>query len=225
MAKDIVKLKLSDLKENQMPGNFIYLKKDISYFLDRFSNSLFFVDHDTPYGNLYLDFEKYLLNLCEVCSESKTKPSIIYINGDVGPDVIKQKLGNEYYDVLDAEEVYMLNKKPAFYIPFEDDAYDELIERFIQDRSNSFANRKMFIIIDNIEKLSLPMIDKYITLSRSRNMFFIILVANRELFNQKYSNEVFETMKANSMLHFVCSADKVLECKVNFLSDTIIKFD
>ena len=224
MSKDVVKIKMKDMQGRELPGNFICKKKETAYFLERFTNSLFIVDND-EYGNLYLDFEKYLLNLFEVCGQSKTKPSIIYINGDVGPDKIKQKLGDEYFDVLFEEDVYLLDKKPAFYIPFENDNYGDLIERFIQERTNNIVNRKMFVIIDNIEKLSLPMIDKYVTLSRSRNMYFIILIANKKLFKEKYMNENLEILKANCMLHFLCDADKIKECKVSFMSDTVIKID
>lgn len=224
MAKDIIKTKKKDIVGKELPGNFICLKKENAVFLNRFTNSLFLVE-ENEYGALYLDFEKYLLNLFSLCGASSTKPSIIYINGDVGPDLIKQTLGNDYYDILEKEEVYLLDKKPAFYIPFEDDNYDDLVGRFIQDRTNHISNRKMFVVIDNIEKLSLPMIDTYVTLSRSRNMYFVILIANKKLFIDKYSEEVLEILKANCMLHFKCDLDKILECKVSFMSDSTVKIN
>ena len=60
---------------------------------------------------------------------------------------------------------------------------------------------------------------------RNRNIYFIILIANKELFKQNYSNEVLEIIKANSMLHFVCNKDKILNCKVNYLSNTVIEIN
>lgn len=222
--KDIVKLKESEIVKKGFTGNFISKDKKDFLFFERFANSLFVVEEE-GYGSLYLDFEKYLLTFFDVCSKSVNKPSFIYINGDVAPDKIMQTLGNSYYDIIEQEEIYRLNKQPAFYIPFENDNYDELIERFIQERSATLNNRELFIILDNVEKLSLPMLDKYVTLGRSRNIYFIILIANKNLFIENNMQESFDVIKNNCMLEFSCSYDKINECKVLLRSNSVVKVE
>jgi len=110
---------IENIKNLKIFGNYICQKDNKYYFANRFSHVMFRnknIDKGDVNENLYLEFEKYVLNFCDVFSSIENKPSIMIFNNFTDPNEITKKLGESYYNIEDIEEINLLHKKPTVYI-------------------------------------------------------------------------------------------------------------
>lgn len=213
--KGIVKVKEKKLDNMLIKGNYLYNENGTYYFNDVLRNCLIYVDpkyykDGNKNGNLFLEVEKYLLDFFSICSKSKNKPSIVYYNSITTADDISKRLGASYLDILDEEDILKINEGPAFCCLYKN--FSSIMETVIKSRTDMPAPRNdVFVIVDKPEKELIKELNTFVTIGRSRNVYFIVFVHDKELYEKTYSQEDFNILSGNCALTFICSPDEVVE--------------
>lgn len=225
-------LKKLDFKGNYLFNKFDEVKKSTQYyFLNHLSNALFIKPKKEceERSDLYLDIEQYLLNFFDVCAKIKTKPSFMLLNCWVDLTETKNKLGDKYFDILSLDEIDALNEKTSFYMSFgvEED-YNSLIKYIIEKRSFEVPKNDLIIFIDNLEETNIKDIALFMTLARSRRIYFVLMVKDIKLNFWEQCNHPNARLfvEDDSEIKYICNLDKIESVKIEDKSAPLcIKFD
>lgn len=219
MKIDVKKIKIKDLENSQMPGNYLYKDEKYYYFSVNKYHNLFIVNKslntfDNEYGSLFLKFEQWQFDLFDICSKVSNSPSFLFYNSNTSPDEIKKHLGEKYTDILEVKDIEKINdSKPSLHWLFEDSKFEDVFEKIMEKRDFMTSN-DLFVILDSPEEDFIKNLTTYITLARSRKIYFIILVASKDLFIEKYSSEELDIIESNCPIRFICNNDEIIELKV-----------
>lgn len=219
MKIDVKKIKLTDLEDSQLTGNYLYKDEKYCYFADSKYHNLFIVNKelntfDNEYGSLFLKFEQWQFDFFDICSKVKNSPSFLFYSSNTSPDEIKKHLGEKYTDILEVKDIEKINDaKPSLHWLFEDTKFEDVYEKIIEKRDFMSSN-DLFIILDSPEQDFVKNLTTYITLARSRKIYFIVLIANKDLFLERYSSEELEMIESNCPIRFICNNDEIIEIKV-----------
>lgn len=155
---------IENAKNFKMVGNFVWEKDSKAYFAKNFFHAMFRnknIDKGDQNKNLFLEFEKYVLNFCDVCSNAENKPSILLFENYIDPNEILNKLGKQYYNILDEKEINLLNERSSVFMHSSDiDKIEdnELIKNIIEQRSNTIPLNDLFIFVCGLEIMVLVLV-------------------------------------------------------------------
>lgn len=209
---------IGNIKNLKVIGNYIWEKDGKFYFGNKFFHAMFRnknIDKGDINENLFLEFEKYVLNFCEVCSSIENKPSIMIFNNFTDHNEITKKSGESYYNIEDTEEINLLNKKPSIYVHSDLDKIEdnELIKNIIEERSNTIPLNDLFIFVCGLEKSNITDIDLFLRVARSRRIYFVLFLEESENhpFYKKCSENVLDLIKNYVNINYICNRSFVEE--------------
>lgn len=216
MSKDIVVLKKNKLKKFNFEGNYIFESDSEYYLFNRFCSSIFHIDNnykltEDDYKILESEFENYILKICEFSKLSETKPSFAFFNKITSVEKIKNNLGEEFENITDENEIKKLSEKPSFYYEENNENIENIIEKIVQTRTGDIPTNNVFIVLNKPEEYKLKHLMHIVTVSRSRNIYFLIFNYDRKKFEETYDEFEVETIFINCRNYFVCDNEKIFE--------------
>jgi len=205
------KISIKKLENNNIPGNYLFADEKNYYFNKYVRNSLFIKDKDAVVDTEKVDcYYDYLTQVVNVCKGSQNKPSVLYF-------------GNNFDCVeLTESETQNLNvNQESLYVKVKDfENFDEYLNNLIDSRSNSqFTNFKpVYIFVDDFSNISENNLARFLTVSRSRYIYFVLLIKEEKQFDEF----TFEIVTGNCSLTFVYNQNGIKEV-VNMYGDILDK--
>lgn len=214
--KNFVKVKEKKLKKYDLAGNFLYLEKGKFYFADKLYNSIFInTEKYSKKGELKTDINNHLTEFFTACSMVKNKPSFFVLTNDETHEDLVQSLGEQYVEATTKKHVAFLEKSPSIHFSKDAKFFKTWVEKLLEKRTDMFGQNSIFIIIDKPETFDLERLETYLSLSRSRKVYFMLLVYDKKAFETKISPEVAEIIYSNSPIKFTCNNDEIASIEVN----------
>lgn len=219
MKKSTICLKFGKLYERENPGSYVFSSKRRDYFYEKFTHSLFLVDSSKDPsakegGNIFFAFEHFYTKGAYTLSHTTlaNKPSFMIINGMLTSEMLNAWLSYGYRRLEDEKDFTLLTVSQSYYITYEQDDKDALIEKLFSVRNN--PRNDVYIIVDSLEEVGIKNMAKYIKEAADKRVYFILLVVDEEKLKQVYSEEDVKTIYDNCLLKYTCSKDKILavEC-------------
>lgn len=208
--KTAVKIKFKKLNKYPISGNFLYKKDDICYFSDRLHSSLYLVgENATSNESLNQSLESHLADTFEVYSNQKNRPSFYLFNTDFEKQIILEKLNKNIIEVPNKKYISLLEKETAIFFSKDEDLFIDTVENLIENRSGEMPSKDIFIVLNKPEDLKIKKLSAYLTLARSRRIFFVVIIQDKALFEKNYSPEDLEIVKANCYVTFNIKDNKV----------------
>lgn len=178
MFKKSVKIKWNKLMEHKQEGLFLGKTNDEKYiFYNKNCNALMITPNIGNCSTLEL-YDKYIAEFLSVATSVINKPSLIFLNSLANPKDIENGLENKYIKVVDVEDVELLNEKPS-YCFLGDDDYEELFRLLFEARSRNIPSNNIYVFVSNIDENIIKNLDLYLTLSKSRKIYFIFDLENQ----------------------------------------------
>lgn len=201
--KEIVAVKDGKLQTSNLPGIYLGKEKNKYNFSNRFSHIAAYFEKETENGSseysTLLNFHKqYLKNMFNVYSNSNNKASFIYFNGCLSNEEVKSCL-NECY----IEDVNELSNKPSYAYISDAKVLEKTLSDLFMERKDGVVRNNIFVIIDNFENVKINQIETFLTISRSRNIFFVLLVTDMKKLIKNIGAENFNIIDGNVSTQFV----------------------
>ena len=135
----------------------------------------------------------YLKNFLYIHKESKSQASFVFYNSSLGREDIAGFLGDKYtvVDNLDPQgtcQVMFLDEKTPI---------AERLENVLKVRSKVFNTQNIYVVIEKPEDFRIENLEKLMTIARSRNIYFVLVVEDKEAFKKTYTPEGVISIVAN----------------------------
>ena len=226
MNKDIVVFKKDKLKNFNLEGTYIFEDEKDYYFFYRFYSTIFHIDEnfkleEKDYKNLETEFENYFLKFCDFCKLSNQKPSFVFFNKIASAEKIQNALSEEYEKISNENEIKELNKKPSFYYEDNNDNAQNILEKLFEARSGEIQTNNVFVVLNKPEELKIKNLVHAVTVSRSRNIYFLIFNFDRKKFEEVYDEFDVENIFINCRNYFACDNSKIFEFRYCYLGDKL----
>lgn len=213
MKKNWLKIKCCNIDGSVLQGNFLYEKKNNYFFANRKCHQLFLVEDDAIVsGGMFLQFENYLFKFFNICKECKEGPSILSVNGIITPSKMQEILGSDYKQLNNIDFLKLNNQKS--FVMADENNISKILEDLIVSR-NSEVSRDLFVIIDSLDNIKIENLTTYLTLARSRNIYFIVLLESKNKFIEIYSAKDLKIIKENCYIKFTYEGENNLTITVD----------
>lgn len=199
-----------ELTSKNKIGSLVY-EKDLKYDLsDEKVNVLFSVE-DGSVNDVKIEeeFDKYYKKVIYLTSKSKDNTSFILFGNE--KDIQYYENHRDCKDFL-VNDIKLLNESNKILLA-RNGQNQELLSDLVSDRSNTIPTNDVVVIIRQLENFDIPSFDMLLTVSRSRKIYYIIEIEDAQKFNNKYTPEVLEIIKAHSKLFYVVGEEGKLEIK------------
>ena len=223
----ITKISNEKIKNFNFEGDYLYKDKPCEtfvrdsydgnfYFAKKFGNLLIYVDkkyneeNDKPGQLMYNSLDKYLSDLAYLCSQSKEKPSLLFVDTPLDVSVINNYLTDYQRDVETIDD-YLDKSIYGYILPKNDDP--NYIENYLKELAASRSDfnkvrKSVFVVIFNPQNLNISILSKLLILGKSRKMHFIIVAEDLEKMEQVYKDGEFGYILDNCQNKIVCSKDR-----------------
>lgn len=203
----------NDLPKFEFKKNYLFTEKDKLYFYERFNNMAFVVNEKFKNKKTRIkeNFNQYIKELMKVCENSINKPSMVFVG---------ETPTNQVYESLTLDNIDDINKPNGIFQIDNLSNFDEILVPILYDRSDIQKYLKandVFFIVEDISKLNLVTLVRHLIVSRSRKIFFILLL-NKESFEKDLDHQF---LYSNCVIKFICDDTKIDKIQGRF--DEILK--
>lgn len=198
------------IKNNELPGNFLYKDKNESTFLKKYTNCLIIntINKDKKIKPNY-DIEKYLADQLGVFSRALNRPSVI-IKGEFNNNIIKGDFENNYERVSNESELSKFNSTPSYYYCVHHNYFSRVIDALYESRKGVDVSKlqPVFVIIIDVRDINIAKFEKKLESAKMLKVYFIIVLKTLKHyetilpnFNLKIEFENFEISKIAQKLN------------------------
>ena len=193
------KIAIKNLENNDIKGNYLFADDKNYYFDNTMRNSIFLKDKEDDFIASFDFYYNYLRELLTVCKGAKNKPSILYVGNDFKSE--------EFTEIEDIKISF--NDKQLFVKMSKTEEFDELFDNIIKSRTNDVLvwYDPLFIFIDDFSKINKSNLVRFATVSRSRQVYFVLLVNNKSEFDELD----FEFIDSNCPMKFYYNESGVIK--------------
>ena len=135
----------------------------------------------------------------------------MFFNNVSSLEKIKESLGEEYEQLSGEDNVSKLNDKPSFYFEETNNSAEDLIKKLIELRSIMFPSNKVIIVLNKPEEMNLKSLVYFVTLARSRDIYFYLLNYDLEQLNKIYYPSDVQAIFINCKNYFYSNNNGMYE--------------
>lgn len=229
MKKDIIKINyeklgLTEQKQNtfNMQGNFLYEKDDIFYFYKDYSHALFL--YDSKYNvtdfksSTPVEYMTYILTFFQLCDKAENKPSIVSLGSSSAEN--HKNLLSSYYEIEEQSDLNKLSTCPSFFMSYEEEEYQNILNLILEERTklyqdiSTFPKNKIFIILEGLEySKNITNLSSLITIARSRGVYFLIKISDKEKFDEIYPCES-DILDSNCKIKYIFNNSDIVKLEI-----------
>ncbi|MBQ8425520.1 MAG: hypothetical protein IJX17_05825 [Clostridia bacterium] len=186
------KIAIKKLEKNDITGNYLFSDDKNYYFYDFLRNSIFLKDKETKFNIEKVDsYYDYLTSVLNICKTAKNNPSVLYFGNKFESEELKE---------LDVEDLNF-NEESVYVKVSDNEKFNGLMVKLLESRStvNYVAFKSLFVFIDDFTKVNENDLVRFVTISRSRNVYFVLLIEDENIFDE----DSFKFIVGNCQLTFV----------------------
>ena len=118
---------------------------------------------------MFLAVENWLYEFYNTTEKTANMPSIAVFDSITTPDRIKEHC-NKYVVDFDNEDA-LINQVNIITLLDSAD-FDTIMKKIIESRNDNLSSKELIVVLDGIDKNKYPNLMTYLTLARSRNIYF-----------------------------------------------------
>lgn len=166
---------VKDIQTKNVPGNMLYKDKNNYYFAPNYSNCI--IIRDGSKGKLAkYGIGHYLLDQLSVFAKIPNRPSLVIKSMHID-DLLVGTLGENYQKLEYASDMAKFNKSSSYYYCESYNYFEQITYELYKSRSNGHTGMPpVYIIIEDMTNVDLSHLNNMITISRSRDIHFIVVM-------------------------------------------------
>lgn len=194
--------------------NYLFNKDGTYYFANKKHNWLF-VNTEESQGKMFLSVENWLFEFYNTIEKTTAMPSIAIFDGITTADRVKKHCKNYIVEYNNKEA--LINQESVISL-LESSDFESVMEKIIESRKDCLSAKELIVVLDGIDENKYPKLLTYLTVARSRNIFFIIVSYNKEELEQE------SLIKEHFDVKYLCDKDEIKEISITeFRKTEIIK--
>lgn len=192
------------------------IKDEETYYFANKKHNWLFIKNEQKNGNMFLAVENWLYEFYNTIEKTSNMPSIAAFDSITTPDRIKEHC-NKYIVDFDNEDA-LINQKSVITLLDSAD-FDKIMKKIIESRNDNLFSKELIVVLDGIDKNKYPNLMTYLTLAKSRNIYFIVVSYDKEDFEENNS-----LIKDYFDIKYLCNKDEIQEISITeFGKNEIIK--
>lgn len=182
--KTINTIAIKDIQAKNVSGNMLYKDNKNYYFAPNFCNCIIINNFDENKVELAkYGIGRYLLEQLSVFAKVENRPSLIFksIYPGYKGDALLETLGANYQKLEYVSDMPKFNKSSSYYVCANHNYFMQIIDELYKSRnSGHYGMTPVYIIIEDLINIDLSFLTAMITLSKSRDIHFIVIVNSND---------------------------------------------